>query len=448
MTNDCLSYGFIFFLSNLLSDLSKCGTHVIKEFLKTARAVEREPWDMRKAAAYLRNLVKNNQDEKIYDPVDFSFINRPDRSTDVFKGPAVDLSSIGYEFAPAPPRPITITAASNAELNKRRRLSVATGVVSQASVSAPLGALASLVAAEEPLIVAVSAEAAAPAAKAGPLRKRLRASFMHPVALTPPVEPLRPWSPGDIAGPLDTSDQEELPPDVEEVEEQELPPPVEDDLRAAEHVAVPPARAGDGADVPGAGALAGAFATPTGTVVVPVESDVAAHAEVLENVAAHPARVEEGAVVPPPGAADGAIVPGERALSGASAVPTGEVVAPPGAADGVVVPGEGGLAGVQMPTLGVVAPPGAAGHANVPREEALVGALAAPTGGVVAPASLAGAAALRAAAAPASAFEKRLGCGKCRGVPKGCDKCRQWEPSINAFIRKPGFRGKIPGTYD
>ena len=121
-----------------------------------------------------------------------------------------------------------------------------------------------------------------------------------------------------------------------------------------------------------------------------------------------------------------------------------------GDGDGVVVDGEGGLVGALAVTnLGVVAPPGDGGDENVAGEEALVGALAAPTGGVVAPAGdfgPAGAAALEAAAAPASAFEMRLGCSKCRGVPKGCDKCRQWEPSINAFIRKPGFRGKIPGT--
>eukprot|EP00969_Alexandrium_andersonii_P271502 11999080-Alexandrium_andersonii.AAC.1 len=40
--------------------LNKFSEDQIKEYLKTAKAVEQYPWTMDRAAAYLRKMIKNN----------------------------------------------------------------------------------------------------------------------------------------------------------------------------------------------------------------------------------------------------------------------------------------------------------------------------------------------------------------------------------------------------
>ena len=101
----------------LLSDREK------QEFLKTAGAIEKEPWNLHRGAAYLRQLV-GDQDKPL-PAIDFKFIHEHTTHTSLEQGPDV----LGVHYAPdhvrrvavQPPKRRAAPKSNPAEPKRRRR---------------------------------------------------------------------------------------------------------------------------------------------------------------------------------------------------------------------------------------------------------------------------------------------------------------------------------------
>jgi hypothetical protein len=104
-----------------------------EEYLKTASLVEKPPWRLREAAAYLRSLVDNNQRKVMHRAPLLHFVGNGGRSL-----PSVPAVYPGEweAFAPRTPTQVVVRAAAPA-LPKRRRLRTKTpGDPSPAPVAA------------------------------------------------------------------------------------------------------------------------------------------------------------------------------------------------------------------------------------------------------------------------------------------------------------------------
>ena len=64
--------------------------------------------------------MENNKKEKVHPPIEFKWLTTKARNVTNSSDLKLDLSSIGYEFAPAPPREVTVTKATPKEMRKRK----------------------------------------------------------------------------------------------------------------------------------------------------------------------------------------------------------------------------------------------------------------------------------------------------------------------------------------
>ena len=87
--------------------------------MKTAKAVEQPPWNLIKAAAYLRQLVKDNLD--VRPSMQLSVIGRHRIQVRPFSAAEVGLHQMaGYdEFAPNGVRQVQVHHATAGEINRR-----------------------------------------------------------------------------------------------------------------------------------------------------------------------------------------------------------------------------------------------------------------------------------------------------------------------------------------
>ena len=78
---------------------------LVKEYEKTAKLVEQEPWNLHKAAEYLRTWTSDNQNNSEKEPPKFQFDMI---SHSVLKSALTPEHQLLQEFAPDPPKAVTV----------------------------------------------------------------------------------------------------------------------------------------------------------------------------------------------------------------------------------------------------------------------------------------------------------------------------------------------------
>ena len=78
---------------------------LVKEYEKTAKLVEQEPWNLHKAAEYLRTWTSDNQSNSEKEPPKFQFDMI---SHSVLKSALTPEHQLLQEFAPDPPKAVTV----------------------------------------------------------------------------------------------------------------------------------------------------------------------------------------------------------------------------------------------------------------------------------------------------------------------------------------------------